>query len=63
MRLIVSAFGEVLSASVDRPSPTIIARGHANGNQGCWLLETAPGEAMPELLLDEPEDSPWSDSR
>ncbi len=47
--------------SVDLPSPCVVARGHANGTQGCWLL-CQRGRRVPpppdKLLEREPPDSP-----
>ena len=46
MRLEATAFRETLTRGVDEPSPTIIRRGHAGGNQGCWTVVAEPGERV-----------------
>lgn len=62
MHLEARAFKEVLKVCVDLPSPSVIARGHADGNQGDWQLVAGAGEVVggppPDLLRDEPPDSP-----
>lgn len=62
MKIIAWAFQQWMESSIEAPMPSIIARGHADGNQGDWRLVAELGEVIgrppPELLLIEPRDSP-----
>lgn len=52
-------WGEGETLSIDSPMPSIIARGHADGNQGDWRLVAEEGE----LVSSSPLSLSWQVSR